>query len=756
MATKRRISRPERAEELRLLHEAGDDAWWGRPDTDTVNAVWALVAPTLPDELQRLAGDFTTKQALTVALIRCVQVGENPGRWKTARQRQKRHTVSRNDLFDALAPKWSRTFKTVAEDGRPGLVPTPWVYAQARGDAETARRQLLAVGIRLADIWRIIAGDWSKSPKAKRPGANPLFFLTRPTAKLGYRVNLRDTDALAKFRRLCPTARGGGKRLLLDADPWPARVDRYRICAERPYDMVEEDAVVLSVLETLERTRLTFNVWAFKADYDSWERLVDRITRWKRRVPYERRAPFARRVRIAQRLQIRLDAHRQVRRQVETLPDTVLIKSQFFRDQEGRFHAKHFWPSSVSGGHDFTVFGVRYSQRGAWFSDRRGTALVGCDVSSSQTQVLAVLLALEDLEALTREPGFKIKDYLAQEAMARLPLRRGATPATMRSVMKDAWTRILYGGHAKEIVWDHFDALVPGTFTKARYLEAVRKAKQGNQRAAARARSYNAAIRGAERNLEGFLESIPWYGKPGEEKLSDFLRACQQIAVTARGRDTYAGVSFTDPLTGTTIRWNPPRRGRVRLNCQGFQVVMKLPGGWAGKKGTSKRRFIDAVPHHETGDYPASAQKLTQAVAPGIVHFLDAMFNALVVTGLEKLGIADCVAIHDSWLLAADTPQALPGAPALPVALGAASRGWMEKLGVVYVELAAHLRGTGYEPWIARLGAQWAKRVHEKRWPEFRVAPVSGTRRIANVSKGAEEPSEGPAPSAVSTTKSAI
>jgi hypothetical protein len=342
---KRGTSRTERAEELRLLHEAGDDAWWGRPDTDTVKDVWRLVAPTLQAPLRHLITDLTAQQVLTVALARCIQVGEEP-EGRTKKTRKGRRTFSQNHLFDAVAPKWSRTFKAIAEVGGPGLVPTQYVYAQRRDSAVEARRQLLAVGVRLADIWKIIAGDWSK-----KKGTNPFFYLTRPNPRLGYRVRLRDTEQCAELRRLLPPAPDRPRRLLLDTDPWPPRVDRYQICAERPYNGVEEDETVLQVLDTMERTRLRLNVRRFTADYDRWKRIVEQVSRWKQRVPYDDRGPFPRRVRIARRLQIDLDAYRRVRGQVEGLPDEVLIKSRVFRDQEGRFHARHFWPQHVSSRH---------------------------------------------------------------------------------------------------------------------------------------------------------------------------------------------------------------------------------------------------------------------------------------------------------------------------------------------------------------------------------------------------------------------
>ena len=703
------------------MHEAGDDAWWGRPDTDTVDAVWRLVEPNLPSELRHLASDFTARQVLTVALARCLEVGEEP---PVARREKKRATFSQNHLFDAIAPRWSRTFKKVAEVGNPGCVPTPNIVNFGHGDALEVRRQLLAVGVRLKDTWDIIAGTWSKSDRSKTPGTNPFFYLTRPNAKLGYRVNLRDTEACAELRRLLPPAGDRPGQLLLDSDPWPPRREYYKVCAERPFDVVERNEEVTTVLETLERSRLRFDAEQFIADYDRWERIVDRVKAWKGRVPYKRRAPFKRRVKIGRQLQSDLDAYREIRGRVEGLPlsreglpESVLIKSRFFRDQEGRFHADNFWPSRSSGQRIRSWVRQGYgripwawvSTRHIWFADRRGEQLAGYDVSSSQTQILAVVLGLTDLEKMLKRPGFKIYRYLAEEAISwRLPLNLPSppNPAKLMAVMKDLWVRVLYGGHLREIVRDHFDVLVPGTFPKKF------------------TKRYNAAIETAEGDLRAFLESILWYGKPGEGKLSDFLRASEEVARVAMARDPYAGVSFIDPLAETVVRWNPPRRNRWRLNCSGFQVALKLPGGWTGKKGTPKRRFIDAIPHAVTGDYPVNLRKLKQAVAPGVIHLLDAFFNALVVRRLEHAGAADILALHDCWMTAIDRPVSYPRE--FEAIIAVAGREWLLGLGPVYDALDGYLEGTEYGPWVRGLREGWERRCRVERWPVFRVEPTIG------------------------------
>jgi hypothetical protein len=779
--TFRGVSALERAEELKLLHAAGDDGWWGRPDIQTAEEVWRLVAPTLPEKLQALAPDPTARQVFAVALARCVQIGDEPA-GKTKVQRAKRRTFSQNHLFDAVAPKWSRTFKAVAETGRPGFVPTPNVYAQTWASAEEARRQLLAVGVRLADIWEIIVkSGWSK----KKTGTNPLFCLTR-TPKLGYRVHLEDSEELAQFRRVMPVSIGQSPRLLLETDPLPSRRDRYQICAEQPFNGVEEDENVIALLETMERTRLRFHARRFIADYSQWDEIVKAVGRWKERVPYDQRGPFARRVRVGRRLQSELAAHRQIlvdlhriaRGRMANVPETLLIKTQMFRDQEGRFHARHFWPVQISGRLTQirrTNLGLaRSSYRDRWFSDRDGRRLAGYDIASSQTQILAILLGLDDLELLTRGTTFKMKRFLAERALAeQLPLRiTSKSPAELVPLMKDLWTRVLYGGHLKEIVWDHFDMLVPGRFSRKQYLKAAREARRHpkNRRLAKRAKRYNDAIKCAEENLKDFLEGIPWYGKPGERKLSDFFRACELVARSARKRDIYAGVVLTDPFAGTMIQWNPPRRGRRRMNCQGLQVALKLPGGWTGKRGTRGRRFVDAIPHHKTGNYPVSLPKLKQAVAPGVVHLLDALFNALIVRALEQAGVQDAVALHDCWLVPVIVAQTLTEIPrhqaVLRDAIRAAGREWTEKLDGVYASLGDYLRGTEFGPWMEELREKCAERVRDGRWPEFRAEPQVGFMPVAleallnatrsNVSHHREEPIVGSPASVVSSEKSTV
>jgi hypothetical protein len=214
----------------------------------------------------------------------------------------------------------------------------------------------------------------------------------------------------------------------------------------------------------------------------------------------------------------------------------VLIKSRFFRAINRRFHAAHFWPECVSGKldqmdrweslarHLRRRVREKTSPRDRWFGfpdphyGFEGARLDGRDVSSSQTQILAILLGLDELERLAGPAADKsFKFYLAEEVWrahreGRLPLRDGfAGPTDLVQMAKTLWTRVLYGGKLREIVWDN-----PGWIAGDPPKE-----------------QYPAAVSEAERHLSHFLESLPWHGKRGDRQVGDFFHACRRIARVA-------------------------------------------------------------------------------------------------------------------------------------------------------------------------------------------------------------------------------
>jgi hypothetical protein len=412
-----------------------------------------------------------------------------------------------------------------------------------------------------------------------------------------------------------------------------------------------------------------------------------------------------------------------------------------------RYHAAHFWPEHVSTRLDQTdrmnyrIINALDSQRARWFyfaaPDRDllepTLNLVGHDISSSQTQLLAVLLGLERLEALAgpdAEKPFKL--YLAEQALrahreGRLPLRSANKNATdLVPLTKDLWTRVLYGGKVKEIVWDHFE-LIPGSFTKREYLDAVKVAKKrpGDKRAARLKRKYRKAIKAAEDNVRRFLESLPFYGKRGDGKLSDFFHAC----ASAWSSDRYRGVVFEDPFDHAQVRWNPIRRAKYPSSSHGFKIYLSLPGGWRGwadAKGRKQRKFVRAIPNR-AGDYPVSTSEIHRTLAPSIVHMIDAHFSSLVMELLAQQRVP-FVALHDCWYVPevthsldkqGRTISLRPGPEVLAEALDRAAKKWLPQLRPIYDGLITNLKGTAFEAFARRIKKQWASRTSPVR---FRAA----------------------------------
>src|SRR5262249_14447628 len=95
---------------------------WQRPTATTADAVWRLLGTAFDPEPKRLCPSsprdaqlpaeeraervLVTKQALVVALDVCLHAG------------RQRRMVTLNDVFDALARRWSDHFRRAREEGR--------------------------------------------------------------------------------------------------------------------------------------------------------------------------------------------------------------------------------------------------------------------------------------------------------------------------------------------------------------------------------------------------------------------------------------------------------------------------------------------------------------------------------------------------------------------------------------------------------------------------------------------------------------
>lgn len=94
---------------------------------------------------------LTAKRALVVVLNEFV----------TAARRHRMVTL--NHVFDALAARWSPTYRDVIEEGRASQV-----RDMRRETAIASRRDLVRSGVRLDAIWRFVVGRWSDA-KGGRP-----------------------------------------------------------------------------------------------------------------------------------------------------------------------------------------------------------------------------------------------------------------------------------------------------------------------------------------------------------------------------------------------------------------------------------------------------------------------------------------------------------------------------------------------------------------------------------------------------------
>jgi len=715
MKLQRRISRAERAAQGRRL--ARLKIHWGRPSAETSEAVWELLSPSLGVCASDLSLDETTaKQALVVVLDCALLAGRNGSMF----------TV--NAAFDALATRWSPTFRRALDQG-----PARCSYDMRPRTVRTARRDLMIAGIRMQGLW-----ETARSKK------NPLYVAHR-IPKQGYQIRLSEASEIySRFDRLVAEDSGyrrpiTGVRVLLRDERTPDRALRQDVAGEQPYNVVKLGSRSEQLLDFMEQSQLYLDLENFRDEYDRASQNAQMIARrvkklygidaslssaWpkryytgkdkkRRRVASPRQKAVWEHVpkglhRVAvRRLLAAYDRARGIVTQFEGVrvclrglkPSALVmerertyvpIRSGFFRAHNRRFHATHFWPEQVSGNLDQAehiaekLLTIRTSPRGRWFEfvthiddpaalDHDGTGnLIGVDVSSSQTQVLASFLGIPQLEAIAggKKP---FKEFLAEQAW---PLLRDRYPEPSNKklveLVKSLWLRVLYGSSVRTVILDQ-------DHDWATYGEGW-IAGQPDQAAYAR------ALDEAEAVTQGFLASIP-----GFAEVSRFLQACQRIAQEV---DTYEGFTFTDPFDNAKVVWNPPRRRLTRVRWGDQIVYVFAPTG-----------------DPKDGKYPIDRAELSTMIAPCLTHALDACYSALVMEGLRDAGVRDFVALHDSWL-----------APVEFAAIRSqAARAWFQGLGPVYDRLIHYLRGTKFQPDALDWKTQWRQRLRDQAWPDFAV-----------------------------------
>lgn len=710
MAKKSKLG-PVSTEERRTYRATiANDRAWRRPEPKTAQAVWSLLESTPPAPLDDLLPKRRSraalsaeehdldvqiaKQSLVVALDAAIMAGERGA------------MLTKNVLFDALAARWSRRHRWAQRRGARGA------YDMRKQSVDRARRQLLLAGVRLGTLWKIIAaGSWSLS------GLNPLFSVSHVQGEghaLGYRVDVITSDALQHFEAALEADRQYRRRQrlpLLLAENWKPRHRpiRQRVCAERPYNVVNLGERSEHVLSILEGTRVRFDVEAFREDYETLKAYLDGGHRPSTRSQW----------RNYHKLKGFVASYRRLYRQTEKIPveffdvggppsrlahhrvpfkRTAWIRSRFFRASNRRYHAANFWPEWAHKEFRVRWFGLPLQlPRHFWDEGPPGlepepaaSYYVERDVATSQIQTLAVFLGLDDLEALATSEKPTLKEWLAERLWTQhrdllAEGYAGAQDAQLVAFAKGHLMRF-YGGDPGGIIrkcGKNPDKYGPGWKT-SRGLWA----KGGVTEATSCA-------------TEFFVKLPEW-----SDALETFLAACQTLA------EKPEGVVFHDPVDGTEVRWNHAQRGTDYVGHENIEI--HPPGA------NTPRGFIPAAPG------TIDRAKLARYVTPCVTHMLDAYFSSLVLEGLQAAGIDGVVALHDAWLVPeivtdpSDPLAVASGTAVLRGVIEAAGEPWLRGLGGVYDQLVSDLGDDPtFGPFVREIRERWQGRVEAKRWPKF-------------------------------------
>jgi hypothetical protein len=409
---------------------------------------------------------------------------------------------------------------------------------------------------------------------------------------------------------------------------------------------------------------------------------------------------------IQRRLFVEISVSRRRRKQEALTPGPyVEIKTRVDRLANRRYQTRYLWPPEVAGKSDPIaeaegIRGTRGTLRSRWFKAEAPEVgevceLVGFDVSSSQTQILAVAFGLRELEdeivKVDREERRSFKEILAREAWRmsedseqKFELRKGykeADDPRLVELVKELWMRVLYGSPPAWVVIQQQDDWMtygPGWTVK---------------------------------NAKEFLKEQPFY-----QLLGQYLDFAREIAQRAFRRSRYAGLRLKDPFDRIKFRWNPVERDVDVLKSMGQQLRMSLPG-----RVVTTRHVDEFEPNspNKRGEYPVSEKQLYRKVTPQLVHMLDAFFSSLVMEKLAKKGVRDFVGIHDCWLVPARVrlgADIRDGREVLRETLEDATRDWYKGLGTFYDSLESHVDKDGHSGrFLAKARDAWRNRLRAGR-----------------------------------------
>lgn len=739
----------EEREEYRQRQERYQHAYpeyeqqFGRPSAATIEDAWVLLSAQLSqpmaEEFKKLSSG--ERQALPVVLDTFIHASGG--------------NMSFNRLFDVVGRKYSDHYRRS---------PARTVRDMRIETVRNIRRDLMLNDIDINKLWDIVV-KWSPDPDA-----NPLFYLERSRYNREGKylhVRRKDTETLECFLDIMKTDQQYSGVQTTGIQVWIAdereplsHSHAHRMCAEIPYNCVELGKQSEKILRLQSDVHLLFDVNAFKLDYetacyDEQTQADDLYNSYGinvhmsntkpqkksqgRKILSPREIHVARRIRELRlgdagkdKIQTALDLfdqarslvqnYRHVYEQVQEREDYLQIRCGFYRLINRRYQPMHVWPTFVTAKTtgeqlEYASESTLESYRQRWFKacdpEGKPCRLVGWDISSSQTQIIATLLGIEELENLAmvwRDKTAENKPFKAIMAQwawekhqnpddpfklrggrGKISAYTGPEDKRLQELCKQLWMRVSYGGSIKAAV------------------EETDK-------------SINAPMFGpgwTKENAERFWNDLD----TRFPSMHTFLEACQQIAAIAYTQNPSAGVTFTDPSDGVGVRWNPVARTEVMYSNNGHKLILDLPRAY------TKEPF--------QGEYPVDRRQLRDMIAPCLVHILDAYYSTLVMEQLTERGLTTFVGIHDCWLV----PERvrvngvlIDGLELLREVIVQVAGQWYRGLGSVYKELLDYLsqgeesvKVKSYIECIRTAQEKWQARVAANYQPAFLAKPTFQT-----------------------------
>jgi hypothetical protein len=425
-----------------------------------------------------------------------------------------------------------------------------------------------------------------------------------------------------------------------------------------------------------------------------------------------------------------IQMYRAVHKQLDTKSGLIPIRSDFYRAVNRRYQPRHLWPTYVSNkdvrraaeelnGSDNDNAadyddddlsgpiddGPENSYRQRWFKaphpiTENACRLVGFDISSSQTQIVATFLSSAKLEQDTMETktGASFKEILARLAFEKhldpadkfklrtvnsynptLENYHGAGDTRLQNLCKRLWMTMSYGGNVCDVVREQRND--PDTYGPGwTYKDAGQFVSSINRR---------------------------------YPSMQAFLSACKHAANMAIAQDQTAGIRLVDPSDESEIRWNPVARKDRYIDIGKNKLTISLPATWT----ISDDNFPTIV------EYPVDPESLRRMLAPCFVHMLDAFYSTIVMEKLAEHGIKNFVGIHDCWLVPETVlcnGKECHGLDILRQVMRDAAAEWYQGLEPAYEALLGYVQGHAkFERLINDAYDHWKQRVSGGYVPPF-------------------------------------